>query len=129
MRLALRTIFFALVTALFLFPIAYLIYISFKPSSIIVSLPTQWTFDPVLEHYQNVFGLREFELRGVNFVKPLLNSAVIAAASTALTVLIGTPAAYSLARLNPRGRNDIMLFILASRMAPAVVLLVPYFVI
>ena len=129
MRLAARTLFFVVITILFLFPIVYLIYISFKPSNIIVSLPTQWTFDPVLEHYKNVLGLREFELRGVNFVKPLLNSIVIATASTLLTILIGTPAAYSLARLSVRGRSDIMLFVLASRMAPAVVLLVPYFVI
>ena len=70
-----------------------------------------------------------FILHDVDFKRDILNSGIIAVGSTVLVVLIGTPAAYSLSRLRPRGREDIMLFVLASRMAPPVVLLVPYFII
>src|SRR6185503_2364908 len=41
----------------------------------------------------------------------------------------GTPAAYSLARLKVRGRDDVMMFVLASRMAPPVAVIIPFFLI
>lgn len=95
---------------------------SFKQTLIIFSSPPEWTFSPTLTHYRNVLGK-------LNFGEYLFNSTIVAAGSTALALVLGTPAAYAFARLKMRGRNLIALVILFSRMVPAVVLVVPMFVI
>jgi multiple sugar transport system permease protein len=58
-----------------------------------------------------------------------LTSCVIALASTLLVVLIGTPAAYAFARFEMWRRDDLFLFILATRMAPPVCLVIPLYLI
>ncbi len=47
--------------------------------------------------------------------------------STALVVIIGTPAAYAFARFEMRMKDDLFLFILATRMAPPVCLVIPFY--
>jgi multiple sugar transport system permease protein len=85
--------------------------------------PPDFFFSPIPDHYLEAFAS---ETRAV---ADLLNSLIIAGASTALVIVIGTPAAYALARLQVSRRDDIMLFILASRMAPPIALIVPFFLI
>ncbi len=91
------------------------------------TVPPTFTFKPVAEHYKTIFVTGSDV--ATSYMSDLLNSLIIAISSTILTVIIGTPAAYSLARLRPKGRDDIMLFVLASRMAPAVALIIPFFLI
>ncbi len=57
----------------------------------------------------------------------MLNSVLVSFASTALVVLIGTPAAYALARFEIPRRDDLLLFVLATRMAPPIGLAVPFY--
>jgi multiple sugar transport system permease protein len=95
---------------------------SLKPSLIIFSSPPKWLFHPTLEHYRSVFGRLHFD-------RYLQNSLIVAAGSTSLALLLGTPAAYAFARLKMRGGNFIAFLILFSRMVPAVVLVVPMFLI
>jgi multiple sugar transport system permease protein len=54
---------------------------------------------------------------------------VLCTVSTALIVLIGTPAAYAFARFEMKAKDDLFLFILASRMAPPVCLVIPFYLI
>jgi multiple sugar transport system permease protein len=58
-----------------------------------------------------------------------VNSFIVALGSTVLVVLIGTPAAYAFARYRMRGRDDLFLFVLATRMAPPVCLVIPFYLI
>ena len=62
------------------------------------------------------------------FVKGLLNSAIIAGASTGLALLLGAPAAYAFARLRFRLRTTIMTGILALAFFPAVAVIAPLFI-
>ncbi len=72
-----------------------------------------------LENFAAVFA------PGVGFVRSLLNSVVVAGTTTVLTLLIGTFAAYTLARLNFRGKNLAAALIIATSMFPGVSLIVP----
>jgi len=105
-----------------LIPIYAVFSNSLKPSLIIFSSPPKWLFHPTLEHYRNVLGRLHFD-------QYLKNSLIVAAGSTSLALLLGTPAAYAFARLRLRGGNLLAFLILFSRMVPAVVLVVPMFLI
>lgn len=107
--------------ALILFPVAWMATMMVKPEAVMFERPTVWWFTPTLEHF-------EFVLRA-GFDWYVLTSCVIALASTLLVVLIGTPAAYAFARFEMWRRDDLFLFILATRMAPPVCLVIPLYLI
>jgi multiple sugar transport system permease protein len=58
-----------------------------------------------------------------NFV----NSIIIAVGSTILSLLLGVPAAYALSRFEVWHREDLMFWFLGTRMAPAILVAVPFF--
>jgi multiple sugar transport system permease protein len=57
----------------------------------------------------------------------LLNSVIIAGVSTVLSVILGLFAAYAFSRFKVPGKDDLMFFILSTRMLPAVVVTIPLF--
>jgi multiple sugar transport system permease protein len=122
-RIALRTLLLLVLTLIFIFPALWMISISFKPRDALFARPPDFFFAPIPDHYLAAFAP---ETRAVT---DLVNSLIIAGASTALVILLGTPAAYALARLQVKRRDDILMFILASRMAPPVALIVSFFII
>jgi multiple sugar transport system permease protein len=103
------------------FPVFWMALMMFKPEAIMFARPPVWIFPPTLEHFDYVLAH--------GFVWNLLTSLVIAAASTALVVLVGTPAAYAFARFPIGRRDDLLLFVLATRMAPPVALAIPFYLI
>lgn len=62
-----------------------------------------------------------------NFVGRIINSLIIAGASTILSVALGTLAGYAFSRFNLPGKDDLLFFILSTRMLPAVVVTIPLF--
>jgi multiple sugar transport system permease protein len=78
-------------------------------------LPTHWSW----ENFSAVFR------PDVGFGRSLLNSIVVAGTTTVLTLIIGTFAAYTLARLDFRGKNLVLAVIIATSMFPGISLLVP----
>jgi multiple sugar transport system permease protein len=72
-----------------------------------------------LENFRGVFG------PGVGFGRSLLNSLVVAGVTTVLTLIVGTFAAYTLARLNFRFKNVVAGIIIATSMFPVISLIVP----
>ena len=115
---------YALVVA-FLFwvlvPIAMVAMNSFKVQTDIFTLTPNLFFVPTLQHYEGV-------VNDLDFLGNLRNSAFIALASTFLALALGVPAAYALARLPVAHREAWAGLILFTRMAPAVALIVPIFV-
>ena len=107
--------------ALILFPVAWMATMMVKPAAVMFERPTVWWFTPTLEHFEFVLG--------AGFHRYVLTSCVVALASTLLVVLIGTPAAYAFARFEMWRRDDLFLFILATRMAPPVCLVIPLYLI
>jgi multiple sugar transport system permease protein len=103
------------------FPVLWMALMMIKPEALMFARPPVWLFRPTLEHFDYVLGH--------GFVWNLLTSVVVAVASTALVVLVGTPAAYAFARFPIRRRDDLLLFVLATRMAPPVALAIPFYLI
>ncbi len=62
---------------------------------------------------------------GVGFGRNLLNSVVVASVTTLLTLIFGTFAAYTLARLNFRFKNLVAGIIIGTAMFPSVSIVVP----
>ena len=107
--------------AFFLFPIAWVITTAFKLPGDYMHRPPVWIPDePTLLHFRGVMAAKgEAALR---------NSVIIASGATVLSVLIGSLAAYSLARFNTGGRH-FAFWLLSQRMMPPVVLVVPFFLV
>lgn len=105
-----------------LVPIATVFLNSFKPATAIFTATPNLVFAPTLEHYEGV-------LSHGSFPRQILNSAIVALGATALSILIGTPAAYALARIPFRSSRWWFRGFLFARMVPAVALVVPMFVI
>jgi multiple sugar transport system permease protein len=116
-----------LLIALFaaLAPIYWMITISFKREVDQFAVPPRWfSFTPTLEHYTDAFVVRSFG-------QYLINSLVVAVCSTVCALVIGTVGAYSLARFRLPHNLDrkLALWILSTRMFPAIVTAVPLFLI
>jgi len=64
-------------------------------------------------------------------IKPLINSAVVGTATTGIVLLLGTMAAYALARYrwNIIKSKDLTVWFLSQRVLPPVVVLIPFFII
>ena len=119
--------YFAVAIALLttLAPVYWMITISFKREVDQFALPPRWfSFTPTLEHYVDAFVARSFG-------QYLLSSLIVAVCSTAGALVLGTLAAYSLARFRlPRNFDrKLGLWILSTRMFPAIVTAVPLFLI
>ncbi|SVD06670.1 uncharacterized protein METZ01_LOCUS359524 [marine metagenome] len=107
--------------ALVLFPVIWMVTIMVKPEVVMFQRPTAWLFSPTLDHFDYVIS--------GGFISNLVTSIIVATGSTLLVVLLGTPAAYAFARFEMWRRDDLFLFILATRMAPPVCLVIPFYLI
>jgi multiple sugar transport system permease protein len=120
-----RRTLFTLVAALWalvvVLPVGWMALMMFKPEAIMFARPPVWLFAPTLDHFDYVLAH--------GFVWNLVASFVIALASTLLVVVVGTPAAYAFARFPIRRRDDLLLFVLATRMAPPIALAIPFYLI
>jgi multiple sugar transport system permease protein len=104
-------------------PVYWMITISLKTEVDQFAVPPKWfSFTPTLQHYYEAFVTRSFG-------QYLLTSAIVAVVSTALALTIGTLAAYALTRFRmPYGLDrKLSLWILSTRMFPAIVTAVPLF--
>jgi multiple sugar transport system permease protein len=104
-------------------PVYWMLTISLKREVDQFAVPPHWfSFAPTLEHYVDAFMRRSFG-------QYLLTSAIVAVCSTACALLMGTLAAYALARFSFPRRLDrkLSLWILSTRMFPPIVTAIPLF--
>lgn len=73
-----------------------------------------------LQHYRALFAERDFWI-------PIRNSMFVAAATTLFCVMVGSLAAYALARMHFRGKGVLLSFILAVTMFPQISIVSPLF--
>ncbi|MCB5200054.1 sorbitol ABC transporter membrane protein /mannitol ABC transporter membrane protein [Loktanella sp. DSM 29012] len=105
------------------FPILWTILTSFKTEAQAISDPPVFLFfDWTLENYAVV-------QERSNYMRFLWNSVIIAGGSTVLGVLIAVPAAWSMAFVPSRRTKDILLWMLSTKMLPAVGVLYPIYLI
>jgi multiple sugar transport system permease protein len=115
----LRYVVVGLALVFFLFPIVWIIGISIK-------YPADYQSDPPVWIPREVTGLHYQSVMSEQGTLALKNSLIIAGSATLLSVLIGSLAAYSLARFNTGGRH-FGFWLLSQRMMPPVVLVIPFF--
>jgi len=119
--LILRTLVAWLVTLLLFFPLAWLIMTAFKTELQAISVPPLLWFTPTLDNF------REVEERS-DYLLYARNSLVTSVVSTVIGLLIAAPAAYSMAFFKGRHTKNILMWMLSTKMMPAVGALVPIYV-
>ncbi|MBE3085988.1 MAG: carbohydrate ABC transporter permease [Bacteroidetes bacterium] len=108
-----------LLMIIFLLPFFWMAVNSFKTPLEIIELPPKIIFKPTLQNYINVFETQ-------NYIRYILNSIIIAVANIIFGLVLGLPAAYSIARYKQR---KISILILMARMVPGITYLIPLFII
>ena len=134
-------------------PLLWIIATGFKTSEDAISYPPKVFFEPTMEGYVNLFTART-RLSEADFAElppPLswyeqivrdrgqviagpsrygerfLNSVVIGFGSTALCMFLGTAAAYAFSRFKIPLQDDLLFFILSTRMMPPIAVAIPIF--
>lgn len=101
-----------------LFPLYFVLISSFKNMAQVYIMPPKlFGFKPILDNYIYIFKTQHYGTY-------MFNSAVVAFGSTALSLLLGVPAAYAVARYR-MGRASAA--ILAARLLPNISILLPYY--
>lgn len=110
---------FVLIAAVCLFPWLVMMRVSLLPANQYFETPLAWTAAPDTSHFA--------ELLSSDFPRYIGNSFLISLSSTLMVVVIGTMAAFGIARYRFGKRDSLLFFILGTRMGPAVVFAVPMY--
>lgn len=143
-------IFYALITML---PLLWIVATGFKSSTDSIAYPPKILFQPTVEGYVNVFttqtrlsaelaeqprdDLPWYEqlvrnkgntIVGVSrYSERFLNSVIIGFGSTFFAIVLGTAAAYAFSRFKVPLKDDLLFFILSTRMMPPIAVAIPIF--
>jgi multiple sugar transport system permease protein len=110
-----------LVLGFAIFPFYWMVTSSFKDQTDLLASPPVWLFTPTLANYQEIFA-------DSHVMTAVLNSLIVATATTALSIALGTPAAYALARFEFRGKADLWFWFISNRMISPIVLALPVYI-
>jgi multiple sugar transport system permease protein len=124
---AMRIVFLTMLTIFTLLPMAWMVLTSVKTQFAALQYPPQWIPRSItFEQYWRL--LSPTSDVGQEFLGYMFNSLIVALASTILSVLVAVPAAYTFSRFRFPGRNLLFYTILLRNMFPAVVFLMPLFI-
>ncbi len=112
-----------LATSLMFFPIYWLIITSLKPANELFRRPP--TLLPLhIDWSAYVANI----VQNHDFLHSIGNSTLLGLGTVLLSLTLGTPAAYALARLPLRGKNTCLLAMLVLQMFPSIMLAIPLYV-
>ncbi len=142
----------ALYAVMTLLPLLWIISTGFKSSVDSIAYPPKVVFEPTLEGYVNLFTTQTRQTeeylashppenwyerlvhdKGMVIAGPsrfgerFLNSIIIGFGSTFLSVFLGTLAAYAFSRFKVPLKDDLLFFILSTRMMPPIAVAIPIF--
>ncbi len=109
-----------LVALIFMFPFLWMLLSSFKNQIDITTSENIFRFVPTLENYRNVFEQQNYWLY-------LGNSFLVAGVSTLLSLVLGLPAAYAIARF--RRTTWLGIVLLTARIVPGITFLIPWYIV
>jgi len=109
------------VALLLFFPLFWLGLTAFKTEMQAIAVPPQLFFTPTLDTFAEVNQRSDYLLHA-------RNSVISSVASTVLGLLIAAPAAYAMAFFRTKRTRDILMWMLSTKMMPAVGALVPVYV-
>lgn len=116
----LRRAFLAAVVVFILFPLVWLALASFKTRAGALVVPPEIIFTPSFEAYAKIWG------GGVG--QAFANSVTIAMTNVVLSLLLGVPAAYALARMRGRLQAHLSFWVLSIRLAPMFAIILPLYI-
>jgi sorbitol/mannitol transport system permease protein len=122
LSLILRAVGAWIVTLLLFFPLGWLVLTSFKTELQAIHVPPLFIFEPTLDNFTEVQRRSDYLL----FAR---NSLITSIGSTIIGLAIAAPAAYSMAFFRTKRTRDILMWMLSTKMMPAVGALVPIYVI
>ncbi len=153
---AVRIVLIVAVAVIMLIPVFWMGSTAFKSRADAIAVPPKVFFTPTMEGFVNLLSdrtvLNKVRLERIkerddltwyervavengqmitgpsSYVSRLRNSVIIAGLSTLLAVFLGFLAAYAFSRFRVPGENDLLFFILSTRMLPAVVVTIPIFI-
>jgi len=117
---ALRNALLSLYALFALFPIFWMILITFKSDAEMYT--TTFQFHPTLYNYKEV-------LLRTDYFKAFLDNIIVSSGAVLVSILVGVPAAYALARYKFKGKEDLAFTILSFRFAPEILVILPLFMI
>ncbi len=110
-----------------LLPMVWMLLTSFKSGFAALQFPPQWwPKEPTLASYKKL--LDPTNSVGADFLRFFWNSLFVSTMSTILSVIVAVPAAYAFSRFDFPGRKFLFFSVLLRNMFPAVVFLVPLFI-
>jgi len=109
------------VSLLLFFPLGWLFLTAFKTELQAIHVPPLLMFEPTLANFSEVQRRSDYLL----FAR---NSLITSLGSTIIGMLIAAPAAYSMAFFRTKRTRDILMWMLSTKMMPAVGALVPIYV-
>jgi multiple sugar transport system permease protein len=110
-----------LVYAVFaLFPLLWMLVVSFKYDREMYN--TIFIFTPTLENYKVLFSSGEY-------LGYFMNNVIVSVGAVLLSILVGVPAAYALARFDFKGKENLAFTFLSFRFAPEMLVILPLFLI
>ena len=114
-----------LAALLYLAPVGFMLVASFKPSARVLADGASWRafvpLDATVANYAAVLG-------SSGFPRFLVNSLVITGSTVALGLVVNSMCGFALARLSWRGRDTILLVVLALLVIPFEAIAIPLFV-
>lgn len=102
-----------------IFPFVWMLMSSLKTQVDIIAWPPRFIFTPTLQNFKRVFVEQ-------NFLLYLKNSVVVAFGAVMFSLLLGLPAAYSIARFH---QTKLSVLILVARLLPGISFLIPWYVV
>ncbi len=143
-------------TCIYLIPLLYIVNTAFRPWAEIKEYPPKLIYKPSIGSFIRIFTARsvyppgqkptkeelaemkwyerlvyeetnEEVVRTGDLPKRYVNSLIICIISTLLTITLGTLSAYGFSRFKIKGKDDLLFFILSTRMLPPVVVVIPVF--
>jgi len=122
LSLIVRTIVAWLVTLTIVFPLIWLFLTAFKTELQAIAVPPELIFTPTLENFHEVQARSDYLLYA-------RNSLITSVLSTVIGLALAAPAAYSMAFFRTKKTKDLLMWMLSTKMMPAVGALVPVYVI
>lgn len=125
MRVLVKAIFYLAITAgavVMIVPLVYMLSTSFMPHAYVLKTPPEFIpSHPTFANYVSAWQAN-------NFGQAFLNSAIVASCATVLNVLLAASLAFAFARYPFPGRSVLFYGMLATMTVPALVLIIPQFV-
>lgn len=104
-----------------IFPLFWLVLITFKSDAQMFN--TTFFFTPTLSNYSKVI------FQGTDYVQAFVNNIIVSGGAVLLSLLVGVPAAYALARYQFAKKEDLAFIILSFKFAPEILVILPLFMI